>query len=218
MPSSYLHVYQTYSSVPILVIQRLHCYSNTFHDRPDEVVTPHQTTVLKLLDSYLHSEPQRTDGPRAPAQRHELARFFVTEFFTLAEYTQNAICRALGKEQFDTRSPQTKEIPQSSNLRSFSSTPGDAGDLQRPFPIGELDLLLPKVCEALVLVSQCLTSLTLQSEEDEKGKEVESQATNHSAGSDSLKTYVANAESAANAGFVEILLGKSHLPSSANPR
>lgn len=148
-----------------------------------------------------------------PAQRHDLARLFVQEFFTLAVYTQNAICRALGIEQLETRSSPTKEIPQSSKTHSFSSTPGDVGDLQRAFPIDELDLLLPKVCEALVLVSQCLTSLTLHSEEDRKGKEVESQPI-------SAITYVASAHSAADIGFVESLLGKSHyhFPSSAKSR
>lgn len=36
-----------------------------------------------------------------------------------------------------------------------------------PPPTGELDVLLPSVCEALVLMTQCLTSFVLTSEDED---------------------------------------------------
>ena len=93
----------------------------------------------------------------------------------------------------------TTSSPNSSN----SDAPGS-------FPVDELDLLLPKVCEALVLVVQCLTSLTLQ-EEDKKGKEAETIRLSASPVKTlNPKGYIVNAQShsADDVGFIEALLGE----------
>ncbi|KIP08818.1 hypothetical protein PHLGIDRAFT_68694, partial [Phlebiopsis gigantea 11061_1 CR5-6] len=103
----------------------------------DEVVTPHQTTFLKLLDAYLQPSQERPLAIDSGEMR-DLSGFLSREFLTLSTYCQHAIRRAPAEEE---------------------PRPGDPAALQ------ELDLLLPKVCEALVLVTQCLTSLCLISEE-----------------------------------------------------
>ena len=103
---------------------------------------PPQTTLLKLLDSYLHKASQGLqDKPRNDA----LVRMLIVEFFQLAGYAQNAIKRALG----------SADDPQGDSM----DVDGEALSLR------ELDLLLPKVSEALVLVSQCLTTLALSEAE-----------------------------------------------------
>jgi ataxin-10 len=106
-------------------------------------------------------------------------------FFDLAEYADQAIDRALPSE------PSFASPP----LSSTSSTPGIPGTAAPPvIPITpdnispddvyaaatkncptsepeatmkELDMLLPQVCEALVLLTQCLITLALTSEDPE---------------------------------------------------
>lgn len=82
-------------------------------------------------------------------------------FFSLTSYAQNAILRALGPDSTrsfvaDVTPPQTQA---SGGPYSVDNNLLDNQSLQ------ELDLLLPKVCEALVLVTQGLVSLALFSEE-----------------------------------------------------
>ncbi|KAI0077713.1 hypothetical protein K474DRAFT_1044426 [Panus rudis PR-1116 ss-1] len=120
---------------------------------PDEVVTPHQTVLLKLLDSYLHSNKKIPPG--------QSTQLLVSLFFSLTAYTRRAVRRALGLEEQE-RAP---------TAQSHSYNRDTGASAERPYgatKIGELDLLLPKVCEALVLVTQCLISLLLREEEDVK--------------------------------------------------
>jgi ataxin-10 len=69
-----------------------------------------------------------------------------TEFIALASYSSEAIKKSLG--------------PLASS--GTATTPQNAS----PEALHELDLLLPKTCEALVLVSQCLITLLLHLEEN----------------------------------------------------
>ncbi|KAJ7576878.1 spinocerebellar ataxia type 10 protein domain-containing protein [Mycena floridula] len=94
----------------------------------DEIITPHQTTLLKLLDSYLQSEP--LDSIVVSKSRYKLNPMLAGCFFGMSSYAQRALRRALGNN---------------------SSS-----------PLAELDVMLPKVCEALVLVTQCIITVTLE--------------------------------------------------------
>ncbi|KAK7687931.1 hypothetical protein QCA50_009150 [Cerrena zonata] len=182
------------------------------HDRSDEVVTPHQTTLLMLLD-YFHTQPQRISEPWTPSRKEGPHQAVCQENFHSRGIHPVAICRSLGIEQIDTRTSPTKEVPQSLKDRAFSATPYGEEDLSRPIPVEELDLVLPKVCEALVLVAQCITSMTLRAEEEHKNdKEAESLTINHSADLGSLKMYVTNTHSSTDTGLVESLLGNYHFP------
>ena len=102
----------------------------------------------------------------------------IDAFFGLAEYAQNAIRRALG-------------------LRSGDEPQGDDNmDVDDDaHPLQELDLLLPKVSEALVLVSQCLTTLAL------------SEAEQSTPSATSVKATLAAARSPGGEGLVESLIG-----------
>jgi hypothetical protein len=75
--------------------------------------------------------------------RAELAPLFSVIFFKLSGYANEAIRKSLnlGSEKID------PEVP--------------AGDSDDPGGLVELDVMLPKVCEALVLVTQCIVSITL---------------------------------------------------------
>ncbi|KAG0709195.1 spinocerebellar ataxia type 10 protein domain-containing protein [Suillus ampliporus] len=98
-----------------------------------EVIAPHQTTLLKLLDSYLQSS-------KTYAVHCDMCPMLSEIFFCLSSYSQSAIRRAIkpsNSEPLD----GTNELPQ------------------------ELDLLLPKTCEALVLATQCIVKISLLSEE-----------------------------------------------------
>ncbi|KDQ19189.1 hypothetical protein BOTBODRAFT_102916, partial [Botryobasidium botryosum FD-172 SS1] len=92
---------------------------------PDEVVAPHQTTFLKILDSYLQQSPELS------LQNY----LFLPEYFLrLVLYARESLRQSL---------PPSSSAAESSPL------------LMNP------DARLPKVSEALVLVSQCLIYLTL---------------------------------------------------------
>lgn len=166
------------------------------------MVTPHQTVLLKLLDSYLH-------GPRIPEpltleQRRELCKMLVTIFFCLTSYTQHAISQALGPKHTRSTPVDVAADPLVNRPSSPTNYEENIVDTDTPLPMGELDLLLPKVCEALVLVTQCLTSLTLQSEE----VKISASQGRLAAEPEDLKLYVSDARSISDVGFVESLIGE----------
>ncbi|KAF8449096.1 spinocerebellar ataxia type 10 protein domain-containing protein [Boletus edulis BED1] len=101
----------------------------------DEIIAPHQTTLLKLLDSYLHSS-------HLPTALVGMCPMLTACFFELCTFSAHAIRKSIGKGPVD-------------NVVSFAS------DLSSQ---GAFDLMLPKACEALVLVTQCLVSATLELE------------------------------------------------------
>ncbi|KAL7280860.1 hypothetical protein ACG7TL_005804 [Trametes sanguinea] len=123
----------------------------------DEVVTPHQTTLLKLVDSYLHGSQRAHEvalASRPATDRGALFDVLIEAFLVLSSYTQTAINAALASGH---ASPATESD-------ATTSTGVEPHAIGLP-PLQNLDLLLPKVCEALVLVTQCLTTVALRAEE-----------------------------------------------------
>ncbi|KAF5352890.1 hypothetical protein D9757_012091 [Collybiopsis confluens] len=112
----------------------------------DEIVTPHQSTLLKLLDSYLQSAPISSPGTRSRITRMHarLCPMLSNLFFALSTYAQRAIRKSLRH-----------------------SVPGTNSD--GLVPPAELDVLLPKVCEALVLVAQCIITIILTAQSHSEG-------------------------------------------------
>ncbi|KAG2122107.1 spinocerebellar ataxia type 10 protein domain-containing protein [Suillus clintonianus] len=98
-----------------------------------EAIAPHQTTFLKLLDSYLQS------SQICPIHR-DMCPMLSEIFLSLASYSQSSITRAI-------------------NPTNSEPLDGSIEHLQ------ELDLLLPKTCEALVLATQCIVKISLLSED-----------------------------------------------------
>ncbi|KZS99695.1 uncharacterized protein LAESUDRAFT_732963 [Laetiporus sulphureus 93-53] len=118
--------------------------------RADEIVTPHQTTLLKLLDSHLQRPRSKTPlNATDRLVRNDLLRMLTDKFFALSAYVQQTIRKAMG--------PKVDTVG--------AKDAGSGGEAAALKPPQELDLLLPKVCEALVLVTQCLISLALHAEE-----------------------------------------------------
>lgn len=113
-----------------------------------EIITPHQTVLLKLLDSYLHTARLTVE------MCQQLCPMIASTFFDLGEYSISAIDRAVPNDT----SPASV-LP----LLSSSSAPAP----KVPLTPGELDMLLPSVCEALVLMTQCLITFALTSEDEE---------------------------------------------------
>jgi ataxin-10 len=128
----------------------------------DEVVTPHQTTLLKLLDAYL--QPSNLSGADVLANRLTgLCKLLTTKFFSLTNYAQESIRRALDSNK--SRSQSNSLVTPCDNRPGVETHASASGRLSEHGHLNELDLLLPKVCEALVLVTQGLVSLALFSEE-----------------------------------------------------
>ncbi|KAH7907262.1 spinocerebellar ataxia type 10 protein domain-containing protein [Hygrophoropsis aurantiaca] len=99
-----------------------------------EIITPHQTTLLKLLDSHLQSS-------RLSTTHRQLCPMLSDRFLQFSTYAQSSILHA---------------------LESISTITTD-GPLDAAAVPQQLDLLLPKVCEAIVLVTQCIVTVTLSS-------------------------------------------------------
>ncbi|KAJ7281931.1 spinocerebellar ataxia type 10 protein domain-containing protein [Mycena rebaudengoi] len=123
----------------------------------DEIITPHQTTLLKLVDSYLQSV--RTSAipttPQGTPLYAKLRPLLAKTFFSLSTYAQNSIRDSLG-------------------ISTNNPSPSHAADLAPFEPPSSLDVMLPKVSEALVLVTQCIVTVTLESPSESEDGEVRS--------------------------------------------
>ncbi|KAF6761575.1 spinocerebellar ataxia type 10 protein domain-containing protein [Ephemerocybe angulata] len=129
---------------------------------PDEIITPHQTTLLKLVDSYLQSIQLdiSTTAEVDVLQTHvALGPFLAKRFFTLSNYAQAAMQRAIGSSIPPSSPPKTTQ-PGGAFSNGEASTSSGSHE-----PPAELDVMLPKVCEALVLATQCVTTVALEAEE-----------------------------------------------------
>jgi hypothetical protein len=109
-------------------------------------------------------------------------------FFRLTAYAQQAIRRALGPNASDGPSSGASGVV-NVKLNSEVTTPPQ-----------ELDLLLPKVCEALVLITQCIITITLEDDDDDASILVDQQV-------DEFKTFFNEARSDRGDGLIECLLG-----------
>jgi len=125
---------------------------------PDEIVTPHQTTLLKIVDSYLQSVQMNATSPatrRIVKTHRKLSPTLANSFFDLSTYAQQAVERALV-----VRAP-TSADPYPPSADGAENIPGS--DHYSP-PV-ELDVMLPRVCEALVLITQCIVTITLEADQ-----------------------------------------------------
>ncbi|KAK7028293.1 Ataxin-10-like protein [Favolaschia claudopus] len=115
-----------------------------------EIITPHQTTVLKLTDSYLQASSVGVSaGPNArqAVESHGRLRPMLAEtFLLLSTYAQRSIRDSL-------ESPSSTATPEQNAAASKSTFD----------PPSSLDVMLPKASEALVLVTQCIVTITLKS-------------------------------------------------------
>ncbi|KAL0580613.1 hypothetical protein V5O48_001438 [Marasmius crinis-equi] len=124
-----------------------------------EVVTPHQTTLMKIIDSYLQSSSPSSPqtSPKTFKTQTRIIPLLTACFTSLSSYTQTAVRRALRPTPSEVASPTTPLNPSN-----------DGASL--PFiPPAELDVMLPKVCEMLVLVTQCIVSIILASQRQPPG-------------------------------------------------
>ncbi|OBZ74211.1 hypothetical protein A0H81_05856 [Grifola frondosa] len=208
-------------------IAKLRAVSDTPSDREEEAITPHQTTLLKLLDSYLQSSACAHDFPSARRRTEdgdELLRMLSHTFLLLSSYVQGSIERSLGPRTANSGdttklhvADQEAGSPRAESDAIDHAAPSSGSD-SSPLAPQELDLLLPKVCEALVLVTQCLTSITLRAEEAEctytrsAGPEAQLGAPL------SPKQVLATAVTSDGRGLVEILTGAWRTNEYARPR
>ncbi|KAH9004705.1 spinocerebellar ataxia type 10 protein domain-containing protein [Lactarius hatsudake] len=118
----------------------------------DEVISPSQTTLLKLVDSFLQSIPASflDEGDHL----RNLAVFLASVFLFRAENGRRAIQQVTG-----TPSPEP---------RATSDIRDSGGSVRRPSG-GAVDLQLSGVCVALVLLSTSLSSILLAERENGGG-------------------------------------------------
>jgi ataxin-10 len=120
------------------------------HNRPDEVISPSQTILLKLVDSFLQSIPASflDEGDYL----RDLAGFLAAAFLFQAENGCCAIQLVTG-----TPSPEPRATEKADDGSTEWSSSGAA------------DLQLSAVCVALVLLSNSLSTILLSERENEGG-------------------------------------------------
>ncbi|KAI0372746.1 hypothetical protein BV20DRAFT_991022 [Pilatotrama ljubarskyi] len=175
----------------------------------DEVVTPHQTTLLKLVDSYLHGNSHAHElalSRRPEADRGSLFDALTASFFQLSSYAQRSIRRAIPSGSASPAEETALDPPSSTDFH-----------LDQLPPLQNLDLLLPKVCEALVLVTECLTTVTLRAEEAAAARTVPVHPSSELVSS-SPKDILVGTTASTGQGFVESLIETLRLVDAFVPR
>ncbi|EIM80460.1 uncharacterized protein STEHIDRAFT_125988 [Stereum hirsutum FP-91666 SS1] len=114
-----------------------------------ELVSPPQTTLLKLMDSYLQGSlsPTPAHGGLSRASKKELGCILADLFFSYSAFLHKAIRQFTGEVEDNNQSVGDSELPGASSSPLLPST--------------SLDLHMPAVCAALVLVVQCIISMSL---------------------------------------------------------
>lgn len=143
-------------------------------NRPDEIITPHQTTLLKIIDSYLQSNqssPQTSIKPETLYIHSSLTPMLTRCFLSLSRYAQDSIRRSLGLSVTvvdDSHSGESERhrVTSEGSLSPPPVTRPAAGSQEvQDQSLQSLDVMLPKVCEALVLVTQCMVTIAIEAEE-----------------------------------------------------
>ena len=176
------------------------------HNREGEVVNPHQTTLLKLLDSYLMQAftPNGSEGQNAnPDVRDRLSPSQITpilmdKFLELIQNAQMSIRLSLQKPTLPTTMPSIGNMKFSTGSEL---TELDTGTGATP-PLQNLDLILPKVCEALVIMVQCFCTLSI-------GQEIQGELSQEA---QRVRQFLAEASSADGISLIENLVGKENRP------
>ena len=163
----------------------------TTYSSDDEPVSPTQTTLLKLLDSFLNSVPTPFRG--RDDHRNNLAGLLASVFLLQAKHVQDAIQHATGE-----RSPGQNAA---TNVRGGGGTPIQAASCA-------LDGRLPGVWVVLVLLSTCLSSILLAEQEVYGGVSTNPGGVTSSHCHDTISA----SRSGIGSGFIEDLLGKMMVP------
>jgi len=123
-------------------------------------------------------------------------------FFSLSRYAQISIHHSLGLDgQSGQSDPKRAESERSISLTSNHT--GSPETLSRSFgSLKSVDVMLPKACEALVLVTQCMATIAIEAEENAVYLGLED--TNNL--KTNMKNYLIEAQ-ASDFGVVENLIG-----------
>lgn len=177
-------------------------------NREGEPVTPNQVNLLKILDSYLQHDKQNV-GFR-DSRKTDTVHFVTSVFFSLSRYAQNAMLRALGPEDAYGDTALSDEH----QAQSTTAEPGIQLSGMNESAAGqkELDLLLPQVCAAIVLNSQCLISMLLAEEPSQPPNYPALALTKRSDGSDRddrpTRRCLLGASDSGSLAFIESLIGE----------
>lgn len=95
----------------------------------------------------------------------DIVQFLTSAFFSFTDYARTSMQRSLGSANVDAGGSYRVNEPESQSIRLEAkdtfSTIGNSTELHS---LQELDLVLPQVCEAIVLITQCLISILLAEE------------------------------------------------------
>lgn len=127
----------------------------------------------------------------------KLSPMLANAFFVLSAYARKAVERALQPSSISSIDNSGATGPLSNNIEN---TPKAA----QPPPPAELDVMLPKVCEALVLVTQCIVTITLEADQQQHKQD---QEVDTPTSEPSLKDFF-NETRSSGLGLVECLIGK----------
>ena len=163
-------------------------------NRLDEFVSPTQTTLLKLLDSFLQSVPSFQGGVD---DLRKLAGCLVSAFFSQAGHAQRAIQQVIGVSPPD----------------SPTDVLGNGGIPQQAVGCA-LDVRLSGVCVALVLLSTSLSSILLAEREKRENEGRASSDPSLVRLTLPCRDTISGSENPTGTGFIEVLIGMGFTRSS----
>jgi hypothetical protein len=158
-------------------------------NRQDEHVSPSQITLLKLLDSFLHPLPSFWGGDDDP---RNLTGFLSSAFFSQAENVQRAIKQVIGASPSDQNNP--------------SGVLGSGRTAQQTVH-SDLDVRLPGVCVALILLSTNLSSILLTERDNREKEDTASTDPNLVRLTLPCHDTISGTGDSDGAGFIEVLVG-----------
>jgi len=95
-----------------------------------------------------------------------LSSFLAKRFFMFSDYAQRAIHRSLGMTPMSTIKKSEATMRDSVSFRSESSS--ELGTTRsKSSTLQQVNIMLPNICEALVLVTQCIVTVSLEAEEQQ---------------------------------------------------
>jgi len=178
--------------------------------RQDEIMTPHQTTLLKIIDSYLQtnqSMPQTPIKPETLQIHTSLTPMLTRAFFSLSRYAQISIRHSLGLDDINQSDRKCAGSERSISPAPATSNTGSPETLNHSLgSLKNIDVMLPKACEALVLVTQCMVTIAIEAEEDTAHPGREDTRNPKS----NMMNYFIEAQTSG-LGIVENLIGEYHL-------
>lgn len=138
-------------------------------NREGQIVTPSQTTVLKLVDAFIIQllKSQQSDHDAQTLLDHLMTPLLL-QYVKFVAYARTSLKNSLGSVKVHSdgdlaTDEQTSIDPSRSSMPDDKTrSAGGEPSVEEPDPLRQVDVILPRVCEALVLITQIFCNMLLE--------------------------------------------------------